>query len=226
MISDITTPETRSRGLALVGIAFSLGFTVGPPIGAYFASIDPLEKFPLLKSYGINSYSSPAIFALALIVIETIYMYFYLPETLGFKKGDAPSPAVTRAPAAKKAVFSAPLDEKSAEKTLAVLSLFHFLFLFFFSGMEFTLTFLTHDRFSFSHSQQGKYLAFLGVVSALVQGGYVRRFAHKVVTEKSIVIQGMLSCSVGLYVIGVLAVGADGVKWLYVGAIFLAFTSG
>jgi predicted MFS family arabinose efflux permease len=43
MITDITTPETRSRGLALVGIAFALGFTVGPPLGAFFASIDLFE---------------------------------------------------------------------------------------------------------------------------------------------------------------------------------------
>ncbi|KAI9350699.1 major facilitator superfamily domain-containing protein [Obelidium mucronatum] len=219
MISDITTPETRSRGLALVGIAFSLGFTVGPPIGAYFASIDLLERFPFLKAYGINSYSSPAIFALALIVIETTYMAFYLPETLGFKKD-----AAKKSSAAK--TVASPVDEKAAERTLTTLSLFHFLFLFFFSGMEFTLTFLTYDRFSFSHAEQGKYLALLGVVSALVQGGYVRRFAHKVVTEKSIVIQGMLSCSIGLYLIGVFAVGVDGVIWLYVGAVFLAFTSG
>ncbi|KAJ3076435.1 hypothetical protein HDU98_003299 [Podochytrium sp. JEL0797] len=242
MISDITTPETRSRGLALVGIAFSLGFTVGPPIGAYFASIDLLESFPFLRSYGINSFSSPAIFALVLIVIETAYMAAFLPETLGFKKdapstvdvkSDSVSPALTRTAAAKKkqaaldAAAAVPvMDEKKAEQTLTLLSLYHFLFLFFFSGMEFTLTFLTYDRFQFSHAQQGKYLGLMGIVSACVQGGYVRRFAHKVVTEKTIVVQGMASCCVGLWVIGQLAVGEQGVVWIYVGAVFLAFTSG
>ncbi|KAJ3208565.1 hypothetical protein HDU82_002260, partial [Entophlyctis luteolus] len=144
MISDITTPETRSRGLALVGIAFSLGFTVGPPIGAYFASFDLLDKFPVLRAYGINSFSSPAIFALILIVVETAYMAAFLPETLNFKKES--SSTAGKAPEAKKSSSAAKASERTAESTLNLLSLVHFLFLFCFSGMEFTLTFLTYDR--------------------------------------------------------------------------------
>lgn len=31
MISDISTEETRSRSLALVGICFAVGFSFGPP---------------------------------------------------------------------------------------------------------------------------------------------------------------------------------------------------
>ncbi|KAI8612059.1 major facilitator superfamily domain-containing protein [Chytriomyces sp. MP71] len=228
MISDITTPETRSRGLALVGIAFSLGFTVGPPIGAYFASIDLIKEFPALKDYGINSYSSPAIFALVLIIIETAYMAAYLPETLGFKKEKPMTSAFTRSAAKRRTVSAKEQSSKeSTESAVFLLSLFHFLYLFFFSGMEFTLTFLTYDRFNFSNKQQGKYLATLGIVAALVQGGYVRRFAHKYVSEKSIIIQGMISCSIGLFIIGNLAKGMDmGPRWLYIGAVFLAFTSG
>ncbi|KAJ3133674.1 hypothetical protein HK100_004221 [Physocladia obscura] len=235
MISDITTPETRSRGLALVGIAFSLGFTVGPPIGAYFASIDLLEKLPFLAQYGINSFSSPAIFALFLIIIETAYMAAALPETLHFKKSGATtsSPKVNEKSAATLAAITtadtaaSKKQIASAESRLNLLALFHFLFLFFFSGMEFTLTFLTYDRFGFTNAQQGKYLAFLGVLSALVQGGYVRRFAHKKVTEKAIVVQGMASCAIGLFIIGVFARGNEtGQIWLWIGAAFLAFTSG
>jgi MFS family permease len=49
MITDITTSETRSRGLALVGIAFALGFTVGPPLGAFFASVDLFEVLKFIN---------------------------------------------------------------------------------------------------------------------------------------------------------------------------------
>lgn len=45
MITDITTKQTRSKGLALVGIAFALGFTIGPPLGAFFASINLFEVY-------------------------------------------------------------------------------------------------------------------------------------------------------------------------------------
>ncbi|KAJ3332674.1 hypothetical protein HDU76_013422 [Blyttiomyces sp. JEL0837] len=267
MISDITTPETRSRGLALVGIAFSLGFTVGPPIGAYFASLDLLQIFPFLKSYHINSYSSPALFAFVLIIIETVYMAVALPETLDFKKrvreravaarmklelenetkvdgekeGENESGLRKRKVESKKEETTTATTMVKKETTtptppqstntpiLRQLSLLHFLFLFVFSGMEFTLTFLTHDRFQFSHAQQGRILGGMGVLAALVQGGYVRRYAHRVVSEKTMAIQGMCCCCIGLFVIGVFATsnyGSNGIYWLYVGAAFLAFTSG
>lgn len=34
LVSDITTTEQRSRGMAMIGIAFGLGFTIGPGLGA------------------------------------------------------------------------------------------------------------------------------------------------------------------------------------------------
>ncbi|KAJ3107539.1 hypothetical protein HDU97_003844 [Phlyctochytrium planicorne] len=224
MISDITTEQTRSRGLALVGIAFSLGFTVGPPLGAYFASLDLIKLFPFLEAYSVNSYSSPALFAFVLIIVETVYMAIALPETLNFKKTSPPSKATTASeeskPLLKKAEAGSPLKGKAL---LWRLSLIHFLFLFLFSGMEFTLTFLTHDRFHFTHLEQGKYLGYIGIVTALVQGGYVRRVAHRSVSEKTLVIQGIITCGLGLGILGAFATTR---LWLYVGATFLAFTSG
>ncbi|KAI8822999.1 major facilitator superfamily domain-containing protein [Fimicolochytrium jonesii] len=253
VISDITTAETRSRGLALVGIAFSLGFTVGPPLGAYFTSMDIAKVFPFLEGLPINQYSGPALFAFILIVIETVYLAIALPETKGFKSGSTPSdtdidssPATRRSTrlAEKRAlsestenlsIASAPSSvTKSAPSLLSprtppklsrlnTLSLIHFLFLFCFSGLEFTLTFLTHDRFGFSHARQGRLLGFMGITSAFVQGGYTRRVAHKLVSERGIAAQGMFAAAVGLAIQGLLAWS---VGWLYVGAAFLAFTSG
>ncbi|KAJ1549011.1 hypothetical protein HK405_011319 [Cladochytrium tenue] len=274
MITDLTTPETRSRGLALVGVAFSLGFTVGPPLGAYFASLDLKEVIPSLSSWPINSYSTPALFALVLIVIETLFMAVALPETLNFKKKNAvaakkesPEPTkeasepsetsqtksssdkVVRRKGKKEASDSAVAKAEPDGDALPPvpttypitatpmqISALHFLFLFFFSGMEFTLTFLTHDRFNFTHAQQGLYLAGMGVVSALVQGVYVRYYAHKYVPERDIVIQGMIACAMGLAVMGLLADPPQlakegkhppvGTAWLFVGALLLGFTSG
>jgi hypothetical protein len=217
---------------------------VGPPLGAYFASLDLLEIFPVLRNYHINSYSSPALFAFILIIIETAYMYVALPETLDFKnkqraqgsnkKSDTNSTSpITESKRATPVSASA---SKKSDYLLNLLSLTHFLFLFFFSGMEFTLTFLTHDRFHFTHLQQGRYLGFMGVLAACVQGGYVRRVAHRSVTEKTLVLQGMVTCAIGLAIVGFFAkteagtdsglFGWSGLSWMYVGASFLAFTSG
>ena len=33
IMTDVSTPATRAKGMALVGVAFSLGFLFGPMIG-------------------------------------------------------------------------------------------------------------------------------------------------------------------------------------------------
>ncbi|KAI9098647.1 major facilitator superfamily domain-containing protein [Phlyctochytrium arcticum] len=237
MISDITTPQTRSRGLALVGIAFSLGFTVGPPLGAYLTTIDLAKVFPVTVDWDINTYSSPALFAFVLIVVESLYLAAALPETSQFKGEVTSSPAgkgenesrseqqekVIGAPQATSDAAASAAVIARRQSNLRLLNMMHFAFLFFFSGMEFTLTFLTHDRFQFSHAQQGALLGYMGVISALVQGGYTRRMAGKRVSERTIAIQGITACGIGLATQGLFAWNT---KWLFVGATFLAFTSG
>ncbi|KAI8588441.1 major facilitator superfamily domain-containing protein [Geranomyces variabilis] len=254
VISDVTTAETRSKGLALVGIAFSLGFTVGPPLGAYFTSVDLLQVFPFLSGLPLNQYSSPALFAFVLIMIETAYLYVALPETRDYHKlatttsTKTPSTLASTAtatatrktrdasvgpsPAPINGVNNTPTTQRSKTR-INTLSTVHFLFLFFFSGMEFTLTFLTHDRFAFTHARQGRLLAFIGVLSALVQGGYTRRIHTQArFTERGLVAQGIAAASLGLAILGFCAVGGTndggggGVWWLYAGCAFLAFTSG
>ena len=90
--------------------------------------------------------------------------------------------------------------------------------------MEFTLTFLTYDRFGFSNLDQGLLLSFMGVLTALIQGGWVRRKGKN--REPNLILQGIFSCSAGLLVLGYLAVAPTGKMWLYVGAAFLSVTNG
>lgn len=51
----------------------------------------------------------------------------------------------------------------------------YFLYLFMYSGLEFTLTFVTHHKHHYSSMDQGRMFTFLGLVMAVMQGGYVRR---------------------------------------------------
>ncbi|CAG8439662.1 10900_t:CDS:2 [Ambispora gerdemannii] len=220
IVSDVTTRETRSKGLALVGIAFAVSFTIGPAIGAYFASKDLAQLFPQLVEWGLSPYSAPAFVSLILLCVETLYLYVALPETSNLGKSqnnDLNSPTNTTPK-------EAPAKYRHRQKTLQILSWIHFLYLFFFSGMEFTLTFLTFDLFDFTNMQNGKLLGYIGVLSALIQGGYVRRRAHTI-GEKYLVAQGVTACTIGLSVISFLTKGVNGVTWLYVGATFFAITS-
>ena len=81
--------------------------------------------------------------------------------------------------------------ERKQHKDLQQIGLAYFIYLFLYSGMEFTLTFLTHIRFDFTPMQQvsfqmsslifltdqlqGRMFLFVGIVMAVLQGGFVRR---------------------------------------------------
>ncbi|CAG8453172.1 2692_t:CDS:2 [Ambispora leptoticha] len=228
IVSDVTTRETRSKGLALVGIAFAVSFTIGPAIGAYFASRDLAQLFPQLVEWGLSPYSAPAFVSLILLCVETLYLYIALPETTNLGKSQKNSLNSSTNGTLKenhnKITTLIPPKYEHRKKTLRILNWLHFLYLFFFAGMEFSLTFLTFDLFDFTNMQNGKLLGYIGVLSALIQGGYVRRRAH-IVGEKYLVAQGVAACAVGLGVIAFLTKSVNGVTWLYVGATFLAVTS-
>ncbi|XP_032636914.1 major facilitator superfamily domain-containing protein 10 isoform X1 [Chelonoidis abingdonii] len=176
IIADLHSPKARSKGMAMIGVAFSLGFTVGPMIGAYLA---------METGKGEVFYLRSALLALMFAVADLIFIFFLLPETLpkekrvssmmcGFQAGsDLLSPlalfqfsAVTRGK-----------DSPSREnlQNLKVLGLVYFLYLFLFSGLEYTLSFLTHQRFQFNSMQQGKMFFFIGMTMAVIQGGYTCR---------------------------------------------------
>ena len=76
----------------------------------------------------------------------------------------------------------------------------HFLFLFAFSGMEFTLTFLAMERLGYTSLQNAYMFIFIGVIIALVQGGYVRRKAA-IVGEKRMAMNGLVTTLPGLMLI-------------------------
>ncbi|KAF9122886.1 hypothetical protein BGW39_009416 [Mortierella sp. 14UC] len=238
MISDITTPATRSKGLAMVGIAFAIAFTVGPALGAYFANKDLVAAFPGLAQYGLHPFSGSALLALVLLAVESLYLWAKLPETNSESWRVAVQQSVQQEKSAEVADASSsgsssssstPTTKGSAKATttststhldqekihalqqsyLSRLSFTHFAHLFLFSGMEFTLTFLTFHLFDFSHMQQGALLGYIGILSSLLQGGYVRRRAH-IVGEKRMVLQGMVAAALGLGSIALVSGGGNG----------------
>lgn len=225
IISDVTTPEKRSRSLALIGIAFAIAFTVGPAIGAWFASIDLSELCPSLVKFGIYPYSMAAFVGLVLLVVETAYLYVALPETIHFRHQVVQQAASSKDASTSKAESVTLQTIQIRLMNLQYLWQIMCAFSFLFSGMEFTLVFLTFDVLDYSHMQQGKLLGFMGIVSALIQGGYIRRRVEKI-GEKMMVVQGMVSCVIGLYSLARCTKAENPVAWLYAGVTCLAFTSG
>ena len=81
-VSDTTTKKTRSKGMAIIGIAFGLGFILGPAIGGLSAAYLPLHIWiEGGVDYGINPFSAPALIAFLLCVWNFIFVYRKFPES-------------------------------------------------------------------------------------------------------------------------------------------------
>ncbi|KAI5125014.1 hypothetical protein M0805_007438 [Coniferiporia weirii] len=240
IISDVTTPANRSKALAHVGIAFAICFIIGPPIGAYFAS-RPVPSSLTAGGFEFNIYAVPAFLTLVLLSVETLFLAVALPET----RGTIIKPAIDKAEKEKtngktngrangsaqngRANKTREEDIQGRVNLLKTLGQSHFLFLGLFSGIEFTLTFLTFDLFDWNNTQNGTLIGFIGIISALLQGGYVRRSMSKT-GEAVMARRGVSSCALGLVFLAVLpqfAVSrtALAVRLLHAAAVCLAFTS-
>lgn len=74
VITDVSSEKTRGRGMALVGVAFSLGFIIGPMVGAIFAVFAKNSTGPW--------FVFPSLLALALAIGDLLVITFLLKETL------------------------------------------------------------------------------------------------------------------------------------------------
>uniref|UniRef100_A0A8C6UI90 Major facilitator superfamily domain containing 10 n=1 Tax=Neogobius melanostomus TaxID=47308 RepID=A0A8C6UI90_9GOBI len=175
IVADLPSPKARNRGMAMIGIAFSLGFTVGPLMGAYFAmSFRTADEGNLF-------FQAPALLALAFSIADLLFIWLVLPETLRTDTSffglhhswDLLNPLALFCFSAISRTKESP--SKQRMEKLRRLGLIYFCYLFLFSGLEFTLSFLTHQRFQFTSMQQGKMFFFIGIIMALIQGGYARR---------------------------------------------------
>lgn len=197
VVADVTGERNRSRGMAIIGIAFGLGFIIGPVIGGLLAGIDLTAHWPALAAWGVNPFSLPAGAAMLLALANVFQLLFRFEETL---PAGGPPPSSFRRTLNPLAMF-----RTREYPGLGRTNLTYFLFFAAFSGMEFTLTFLAVDRLGFEVRQNAYMFLFVGVLSALVQGGYVRRFSDRI-GPKRMTLHGLAITAPGLLLIGVTGV--------------------
>ena len=199
-IADITPPEKRAGNLGLIGAAFGLGFIFGPALGGILAPISP---------------HAPGLAAAALCFGNGILAFFFLPESLSEEERE--TRALGRVPLS----FS---DFRFAlqNKITAQILLLSFLFTMAFAAMQPTFPLFGSIRFGLDERHVGYLFAFLGTISAIVQGGLVRRLVP-IMGETRLIklsgfpfIAGLLTIafagSVGMLLLGLalLAIGFGG----------------
>jgi len=212
-IADITQPQNRAKSMAIVGIAFGLGFILGPAIGGIASSYNPLLTYPQLSSLGINPFFLPTLIAFILSIINWVCVFIYFQETLPVSSRTC-TPLQTPLNRIKN-IFG--VQNHQVRHTCWV----NFLFILIFSGMEFSLTFLAKERFSFTAQDNGFLFVYIGFMMIIAQGLIIRRFVG-IIGEKRLSIIGITLGCIGLFLLA----QAYSMGWFLIASGILALSSG
>lgn len=206
-IADVTSPKDRAKGMGLIGVAFGLGFILGPGIGG------------VLASYPVNGRHGPwaCWAAAALSFINFIWVARGLVESLPKEKRKH---AVVRS--------RSPIDFGALRRTLSDPALgrailVNFVLVLSFANLDQTYRFFNKDMFGMTTRETGFVLAAIGVAAALVQGGVVRQLSGKV-EDANILRAGVL---IQVVAFAMTAMAPDIGRWmLYVAGVTLAIGNG
>lgn len=178
-IADLSTDETtRAKNFGMIGAAFGLGFVLGPALGS------------LLAIWGIRA---PFFGAAALCLLNWLYGYFFLPESLS---------AENRRPflwERANAFGSFRFLVKHPE--IGRLSFSFFLIYLGVQAVQCTWNYFTAYRFNWSPAMIGISLTVVGVMIGVVQAGLTRVINPKIGNERSIYL-GLSLYTAGLVLFG------------------------
>jgi len=178
-VADITSNSKRTKGMAIVGIAFATGFMIGPAIGGVASMIDMSRFIVPGAIVGINPFSGAALVSIILSLINLVWIALRFPETL--RPELRARHAISANPMA-----NVRMDPGPARQVMLV----NFAFLVSFSGMEFTLTFLALERLNFGPTDNIAIFVFGGMVMTLVQGVFTHRRSERM-SEKTMACIGI-----------------------------------
>lgn len=174
-IADVTTPENRAKGMGLIGAAFGLGFIIGPVVGGIVAGGD-------IRTADL---ATPALIAAALSATAFLGVAALLPESL---KTGQQLVQTSRVGAVRAAL---------ARPVLARLLVVFFLVILAFSGMETTFAWWAIAQFGWGPRPTGFLFCYVGLLSALMQGGLIGRLAARF-GEERLVLAGLTAIAAGL----------------------------
>ncbi|MGQ0539342.1 MAG: TCR/Tet family MFS transporter [Gemmatimonadaceae bacterium] len=196
-IADVTPAEKRAQNFGLMGIAFGMGFIIGPALGG------------LLGGLGSRA---PFYVAALLALANVLYGYFVVPESL---------PADRRRPFHWTRAH--PLGTlRHLRQYPGVIAMIAALFVWQLAhqALPSTWTFYTMLKFRWSEALVGASLAFAGVTIAVVQGGLTRLLVPRF-GERRAALVGLVCGSLGFFAYGLATRG-----WMMYPAMIVASLGG
>ncbi len=163
-IADVTTPADRARGMGLLGAAFGIGFTLGPPLGGIASA-----------KLGLGA---PGLIAAAICGLNFLLAIVRLPESLSNENRAQVLKLRNRLPSLPE------WRQMIQERPTLVLFIFSFFaWTFAFSMMEQTFALLVQSLFNFEVQEAamktGLLLMSAGLLGAVIQGGMIRKLVPR-----------------------------------------------
>jgi len=154
-IADVSKPEERAKNFTLIGMAYGMGFILGPALGGALGQV---------------SLNAP-IYAAGIVSLASVgLVYFMLPESLPVEKREtAPLKLRDFNPFIS-------IGDMARKPGIALLLIVTALFNFSFDGMNSTLAIFVVDKFSVQPWQIGALFVISGVATTIMQATFVQRF--------------------------------------------------
>lgn len=178
-IADVTRPEERAKSFALIGIAFGMGFLIGPGISGY------------LSQFG---YQYPILVAAGLSLTSIVCTYFLLPSSAPHHEEGEPRRFTVLDWSNYLRYFRMPRVSPLLWQFLA--------FAFTFSGFMAGFALFAERRFTwnghpFGAKEVGYVFAYVGFLGIILQGGLIGRLVKKF-GEAKLIRAGFLVAAIGL----------------------------
>jgi DHA1 family tetracycline resistance protein-like MFS transporter len=187
-ISDVTTPENRSKGFGILGMAFGVGFILGPALGGVLGDLNP--RLPFWA-------------AAALSLLNSFYGLLVLPESL--------SVANRIGFTWKRANPIGSLNLLRSHAKLSGLAVVNFLNTLAHVVLPSVFVLYAGFRYGWSARAVGLALALVGLTSGVVQGALVGPLVKRFGDERVLVL-GLFFGALGFATFGVAPTGS--VFWL------------
>lgn len=201
-IADISDDSNRAKNFGLIGMAFGLGFVIGPYLGGKLSDPSILSWF---------DFATPFWFAALLTALNILMVLKRFPETLKNRKIGRIDPL-----AGVKNIRKA-FEIKQLRTIFAVIFLLTVGFNFF---TQFFQVFLV-GKFQFDQSQIGDLFAYMGIWIAVAQGAFLRPLSKRFSPMKILSISSILLAATFPFLLL-----PDQAGWIYVIIPFIAIFQG
>jgi MFS transporter, DHA1 family, tetracycline resistance protein len=179
-IADTTTPEKRAHGMGMIGAAFGLGFIFGPALGGFLAGNNPATADLATPAWVAAGLSFTALCGVLFVLRES-----HPPE----QRGHA-------APPRRVGLVLGALRRPVLSRLIVIF----FLVILAFAAMESIFALWALRRLDWGPEKVGYVFAYLGLLSAITQGGLIRPL-NKRFGEERLLLCGLVLLVVGLVVV-------------------------